>query len=49
MQAVQLEIAQHSYMNETTRQLDETRANTLRATILAMLETYMQSAKRRYQ
>lgn len=49
VQAVQLEIAQHSYMNETTREFDETRANTLRATIIAMLETFMQSAQRHYQ
>lgn len=49
VQAMQLEIAQHSYMNEKTRRFDETRANTLRATILAMLETFMQSAKQRYQ
>ena len=46
VQAVQLEIAQHSYMNETTREFDETRANTLRATILEMLEIFMRAAKR---
>lgn len=49
VQAVQLEIAQHTYMNEATRQLDEPRANTLRATIIAMLETFMKSAERRYR
>lgn len=49
VQAVQLEIAQHSYMNETTREFDDTRANTLRATILAMLETFMRAAERRYR
>lgn len=47
VQAVQLEIAQHSYMDETTREFDEARANTLRATIIAMLETFMRSAKGR--
>ncbi len=46
VQAVQLEIAQHSYMNESTREFDETRANRLRATILEMLEAFMQAAKR---
>ena len=49
VEAVQLEIAQHSYMNEMTRELDEKRANTLRATIVGMLENFMRSAERRYR
>lgn len=49
VQAVQLEIAQCSYMDETSRQFDETRAYVLRATILEMLETFMQSAERHYR
>lgn len=49
VQAVQLEIAQRSYMDEATRQFDGARAATLRATIIAMLEAFMQSASRIYR
>ena len=48
VQAVQLEIAQRSYMDEATREVDEARANVLRATIIEMLETFMQSAGQHY-
>lgn len=45
--AVQLEIAQRAYMNEVSREFDEARADRLRATLLSMLESFLQSAKRR--
>ncbi len=45
--AVQLEIAQHSYMDEATRDFDEARASMLRATIRGMLEAFMRAAERR--
>ena len=47
VQAMQLEIAQRAYMDEATLQFDAAQARTLRATIIAMLEAFMQSANRR--
>ena len=44
--AVQLEIAQRVYMDETARAFDESRAARLRDTLRHMLTTLMQSAKR---
>jgi len=42
--ALQLEIAQRSYMNEDTRDFDESRAETLRAVIREMLEACLHFA-----
>jgi len=42
--ALQLEIAQRSYMNEDTREFDESRADSLRAVIREMLEACLQFA-----
>ena len=44
--AVQLEIAQRAYMDETTRDYDDTKAEKLRATLSAMIETFSASAAR---
>lgn len=44
--ALQLEIAQRAYMDETSREFDESRANLLRRTLSAMLAAYLDAAKR---
>jgi N-formylglutamate deformylase len=46
--AVQLEIAQRAYMDETSRDYDDTKAEKLRATLRAMIETFIASAARPY-
>jgi len=47
--AIQLEIAQRAYMDEGTREFDETLAGKLRDTLRSMIATLMDSAGRRYQ
>lgn len=47
--ALQLEIAQRAYMDEDARRFDETKATSLRATVRAMLEAFVDAAKRHYQ
>lgn len=42
--AIQLEIAQRAYMNETSLQFDETRVSQLRDSLEAMLQTFMNAA-----
>jgi N-formylglutamate deformylase len=44
VQAVQLELAQRAYMDETTREFDASRAQRLRETLRALLEVYVRSA-----
>lgn len=44
--AVQLELAQRAYMNEQTLDFDREKADTLRATLQAMLDAYQEAAKR---
>ena len=44
--ALQLEIAQRAYMDERSRQLDETRSERLRVTLGGMLRAYLVAAKR---
>ena len=44
--AIQLEIAQRAYMNETSREIDDTKAEKLRDTLRSMIETFISSAKR---
>ena len=46
VQAMQLELAQRSYMDETTRRFDDAEAVKLRDTLQRMLETYMTAANR---
>ncbi len=46
VQAMQLELAQRSYMDETTRRFDDAEAAKLRDTLQRMLETYVTAAKR---
>ena len=43
--AIQLEIAQRAYMNETSREFDATRAEKLRDTLRSMIETFLKSAE----
>lgn len=45
--AMQLEIAQRVYMDETTTVFDVTKANALRATLRGMLETFLEEAAER--
>jgi N-formylglutamate amidohydrolase len=42
--ALQLEIAQRAYMNETTTVYDAARANRLRQTLSQMLDAYLAAA-----
>ena len=42
--AIQLEVAQRAYMNETTREYDEEKVALLRGTLSHMLEAYLESA-----
>jgi N-formylglutamate deformylase len=44
IQAIQLEIAQRAYMDETSRAYDDMRAAALRATLAAMLEAFLAGA-----
>jgi N-formylglutamate amidohydrolase len=46
--AVQLEIAQRSYMDETSREYDDAKAATLRELLDKMLSTFLDSAARHY-
>jgi N-formylglutamate amidohydrolase len=46
--AVQLEISQRVYMDEVTAAYDVQKASRLRDTLLRMLETYLEAAKRDY-
>jgi N-formylglutamate amidohydrolase len=46
--AVQLEIAQRSYMDETSREYDDAKAETLRELLDKMLSTFLDSAARHY-
>ena len=43
--AIQLEIAQRAYMNETSREFDATKAEKLRDTLRSMIETFLKSAE----
>jgi len=45
---VQLELAQRAYMDEATRNFDDTKASKLRDTLQRMLSTFVNSAKRQY-
>jgi N-formylglutamate amidohydrolase len=44
--AIQLEIAQRAYLDETTTNFDARKASNLRGTLQPMLETFLDSAKR---
>lgn len=46
--AIQLEIAQRAYMDEESREYDESLADNLRATLRELLRVYRESAKRVY-
>jgi len=46
--AIQLELAQRAYMDEATRNFDDTKASKLRDTLERMLSTFVKSAKRQY-
>jgi N-formylglutamate amidohydrolase len=48
VEAIQLEIAQRCYMDETTRVYDEARADILRATLMRMLAAFRDSAAQHY-
>lgn len=44
--ALQLEIAQRAYMDEASTEFDDNKANDLRATLRAMLQSFLHTAKR---
>jgi N-formylglutamate amidohydrolase len=44
--AIQLELAQRSYMDERTREFDEAKAAAVRATLTGMLQTFMSAGPR---
>lgn len=46
--AVQLEIAQRAYMDESSREFDDQKADKLRATLTKMIARYLETAAKRY-
>ncbi|MFQ5609441.1 MAG: N-formylglutamate amidohydrolase [Woeseiaceae bacterium] len=47
--AIQLEIAQRAYMDEASREYDESKAAKLRDTLTRMIEAYVRAAERKYR
>ncbi len=47
--AIQLEIAQRAYMDEGTREFDDSKADDLRDTLRSMLESFFVATKRQYE
>lgn len=47
--ALQLEISQRAYMDEATREVDDTKANNLRATLRPMVDAFIAAAEQMYR